>query len=100
VLSTLWQHHCDLIVKRQFQSGTVSADFENVTYTFNFRYRDPWKWVVDLITDPSLADTIVWYPSQKFLHEDGRVTRLYDEYDTADTWWEVQVRATHIHVKQ
>jgi hypothetical protein len=70
---------------------TVSAEFESTTYSFDFRYRDPWKWVVDLVTDPSLADVIVWHPSQKLLHDNGKVSRLYDEYHTADTWWRVQV---------
>ena len=64
----------NLIISLKFESGTVSAEFENKDYTFDFRYRDPWKWIVNLVTDPSLANSIVWFPSQKVLHDNGKVT--------------------------
>ncbi|KAJ7875076.1 hypothetical protein B0H13DRAFT_1894337 [Mycena leptocephala] len=42
----------------QFQTGEVEAEFEGTTYKFEFQYRDLWEWIVDLLSDPSLADEI------------------------------------------
>ncbi|KAJ7744400.1 hypothetical protein B0H16DRAFT_1727331 [Mycena metata] len=38
-----------------FETGQISAEFEGKEYTFEFQYRDPWKWIVELVTDPLLA---------------------------------------------
>ncbi|KAJ7322002.1 hypothetical protein DFH08DRAFT_818379 [Mycena albidolilacea] len=74
----------------QFETGQVKADFEGKTYTFEFQYRDPWKWILELVQDPSLAPHFKWYPVEKFLHEHGRNTRIYDEPNTGTLWWSVQ----------
>ncbi|KAJ7201091.1 hypothetical protein GGX14DRAFT_659051 [Mycena pura] len=74
----------------QFQTGEVEADFQGKTYKYEFQYRDPWKWVVDLLSDPTLADDIHWFPEQNFLVENGVETRLYDEPYTANKWARIQ----------
>lgn len=69
----------------------MSAEYNEKTYTFEFRYRDPWQWLCGLVTDLELCKSIAWYPVHKYLHDNERVTRIYDEPHTADTWWDVQV---------
>ncbi|KAJ7663215.1 hypothetical protein DFH06DRAFT_1395296 [Mycena polygramma] len=80
----------------QFQTGEVEADFQGKTYKFEFQYRDPWKWIVDLLSDPTLANDIHWYPAQKFLCENGVTSRLFDEPYTADKWWRIQCKLPHV----
>ncbi|KAK7456407.1 hypothetical protein VKT23_010655 [Stygiomarasmius scandens] len=70
--------------------GTVEESYKGVLYTFSFNYRNPWEWIVSLVTDPTLAQSIAWYPVHKFLHQEGKITRLIDEPQTSDTWWKVQ----------
>ncbi|KIJ50224.1 hypothetical protein M422DRAFT_245466 [Sphaerobolus stellatus SS14] len=53
-------------------------------------YRDPWKWLLDIITDPTLSDLIMWYPVEKYLHQDSRVTRIYDKLNSGTRWWKFQ----------
>ncbi|KIJ28337.1 hypothetical protein M422DRAFT_270406 [Sphaerobolus stellatus SS14] len=79
----------------QFEIGEVSHIFRGKTYTFKFQYRDPWKWLLDIVTDPTLADSILWYPVEKYLHQNGRITRIYDELNTGTRWWEIQDSLPH-----
>ncbi|KAJ7651825.1 hypothetical protein B0H17DRAFT_1269904 [Mycena rosella] len=74
----------------QFQTAEISADFEGKTYKFQFQYRDPWKWILDPVTDPLLAPHFKWHPVKKILHEDGCTTQIYDEPNTGRLWWRVQ----------
>ncbi|KAJ7696268.1 hypothetical protein B0H17DRAFT_929612 [Mycena rosella] len=74
----------------QFETVKISAEFEGREYQFEFQYRDPWKWILELVTDASLAPHFNWYPVKKLLHDDGRTTRIYDEPNTGDLWWRVQ----------
>ncbi|KAJ7347355.1 hypothetical protein DFH08DRAFT_914503 [Mycena albidolilacea] len=80
----------------QFQTGEVEAEFEGVPYKFEFRYRDPWKWIVDLLSDPTLADKIHWYPVQKFLIKDGIEVRPFDEPYTRNKRWKIQEILPHV----
>ncbi|KAJ7875714.1 hypothetical protein B0H14DRAFT_2568563 [Mycena olivaceomarginata] len=80
----------------QFQTGHVEADFDGVTYKFEFQYRDPWKWIVDLLSDPTLASDIHWHPVRKFLFKDGVKVQLFDEPYTANKWWNIQNNLPHI----
>ncbi|KIJ43728.1 hypothetical protein M422DRAFT_169582, partial [Sphaerobolus stellatus SS14] len=79
----------------QFEIGEVSHIFRGKTHTFKFQYRDPWKWLLDIVTDPTLADSILWYPVEKYLHQNGRITRIYDELNTGTQWWEIQDSLPH-----
>lgn len=74
----------------QFQTGEVDAIYEGETFVFKFPYRDPVKWFSDIVTDQSLAPHSNWYPVQKYLHQNRKLTRLIDEPNTADKWWKNQ----------
>ncbi|KAJ7253263.1 hypothetical protein C8J57DRAFT_1660481 [Mycena rebaudengoi] len=75
----------------QFKRGTVSETFEGQTYSFEFSYRDPWEWILDIVTDPTLADALLWYPVEKYVRgQDGRFVRLYDDLNTGREWWDIQ----------
>ncbi|KAJ6550186.1 hypothetical protein B0H19DRAFT_1298710 [Mycena capillaripes] len=80
----------------QFQKGEVKADFQGTTYTFEFQYRDPWQWMVDLLSDPTLSEHIQWYPAQKFVCKDGVEVRLFDEPYTGNKWWKIQNSLPHV----
>jgi hypothetical protein len=41
--------------------------------------------------DPSLASLLILYPVKKILHKNGRVTRLYDDINSGQSWWDIQV---------
>ncbi|KAJ7850594.1 hypothetical protein B0H13DRAFT_1644420, partial [Mycena leptocephala] len=80
----------------QFQTEHVEADFDGVTYEFEFQDRDPWKWIVDLLSDPTLASNIHWHPVRKFLFKDRVKVQLFDEPYTANKWWNIQNNLPHI----
>jgi hypothetical protein len=69
----------------------IEEMFEGELWQFKFFYRDPWHWLLDLVSDPTLAEEIVWYPSRKYLVVDGNRQRLRDEPYNSDKWWEMQV---------
>ncbi|KAF8584403.1 hypothetical protein K439DRAFT_1646930 [Ramaria rubella] len=81
--------------RNYFQEGSVQATYAGQEYTYNFLYRDPWQWILSLLTDPTLASELVFYPVKKFLHENGTCTRLYDDVNTGQTWWNVQADLPH-----
>ncbi|KAJ7615573.1 hypothetical protein FB45DRAFT_690887, partial [Roridomyces roridus] len=74
----------------QFKCHEFDEEFEGETHHFRFYYRDPWEWLVGLLTDPTLADDIVWFPCRKYLVIDGVRHRLRDEPQTANLWWDIQ----------
>ncbi|KAF8584946.1 hypothetical protein K439DRAFT_1646749 [Ramaria rubella] len=74
----------------RFQEGSVQATYAGQEYTYTFLYRDPWQWILSLLTDPTLASELMFYPVKKFLHENGTCTHLYDDVNTGQTWWNVQ----------
>ncbi|KAJ7657002.1 hypothetical protein DFH06DRAFT_1410572 [Mycena polygramma] len=74
----------------EFREHEFEATFEGEPWHFKFFYRDPWEWLLDLVSDPTLVDEIVWYPSRKYLVVDGVRQRLRDEAYNSDTLWEMQ----------
>ncbi|KAF8523994.1 hypothetical protein JB92DRAFT_2827152 [Gautieria morchelliformis] len=74
-----------------FQKDSITATYEGIEYTFDFQFRDPWKWIRDLVTDPSLSSSLILYPVKKFLHANGRITQIFDEINTGQTWWDIQI---------
>ncbi|KAJ7430758.1 hypothetical protein B0H11DRAFT_2390246, partial [Mycena galericulata] len=74
----------------KFREREFEETFEGELWHFKFFYRDPWDWLLDLVSDPTLADEIVWYPSRKYLVVDGNRQRLRDEPYNSDKWWEMQ----------
>ncbi|KIJ54948.1 hypothetical protein M422DRAFT_153273 [Sphaerobolus stellatus SS14] len=79
----------------QFQEEEIMHTFRGQEYHFKFRYRDPWKWILDILTDPMLSESIMWYPVEKYLHQGSRITRLYDELNSGTRWWEIQDTLPH-----
>jgi hypothetical protein len=75
----------------QFQTGSVSGEYDGQMYKFEFEYRDPWEWIRSIVTDPTLCKSVYWYPVRKYLHDNGHITRLIDQPNTANKWWRVQV---------
>ncbi|KAF8581179.1 hypothetical protein K439DRAFT_1647974 [Ramaria rubella] len=66
----------------KFQSKLFYCSFKKAVNTYTFLYRDPWQWILSLLTDPTLASELMFYPVKKFLHENGTYT--------CQTWWNVQ----------
>ncbi|KZT31507.1 hypothetical protein SISSUDRAFT_1067699 [Sistotremastrum suecicum HHB10207 ss-3] len=74
----------------EFQLASAEVKVMGETVKFQFYWRDPWEWIQTLVTDPSLASEIRWYPRRKFYHDGQRRTRIYDDVDSGDLWWRVQ----------
>ncbi|KAJ7700284.1 hypothetical protein B0H14DRAFT_3034133 [Mycena olivaceomarginata] len=74
----------------EFREHEFEETFEGELWRFKFYYRDPWDWLLDLVSDPTLTDEIVWYPSRKYLVVDGVRQRLRDEPYNSDKLWELQ----------
>jgi hypothetical protein len=81
----------------QFKSETVSADYQGKSYKFDFEYRDPWEWILALIHDESLAPMCMWNSVKKFHCMGDKEERIYDEPNTGDTWWNVDVSISFVN---
>ena len=75
----------------QFQTESVTATYEGWPRQITFEYRDPWKWILALIQDDSLAPWHMWNAVKKFYCCGDHEERIYDEPNTGDVWWEVDV---------
>ncbi|KAJ7713580.1 hypothetical protein B0H14DRAFT_2644754 [Mycena olivaceomarginata] len=51
----------------EFHEHKFKEMFDGEVYHFRFFYRNPWDWLLDLVSDPTLANNIVWYPSRNTL---------------------------------
>ncbi|KAF7317548.1 hypothetical protein MKEN_00841700 [Mycena kentingensis (nom. inval.)] len=81
----------------EFQSRDLDEEFDGELRTFTMWFRSVWEWIIELVTDPSLAEHIVWYPQRKYLVVDGVRDRLReDEFYSADLWWEMQDKLPHV----
>ena len=76
----------------QFEVGRVAVRYKGKEYEHEFLFRNPWRWCVSLTKDHILAKTHIWHSTRKFYCEDGREDRILDETNTADTWWNIEVR--------
>jgi hypothetical protein len=74
-----------------FLVTVLTVKFKNEDHTFKFPYHSPLEWLIDVVTDSSLAQDILWYPIQKYLCKGNKVIRMYDEPVTGKMWWEAQV---------
>jgi len=75
----------------QFTSATVSSTLHGESHSFTFEYRDPWEWILSLVQDESLAPLHMWNSVRKYYCCGDHEERIYDEPNTADTWWEIDV---------
>jgi hypothetical protein len=64
---------------------------EGKVHTFTFEYRDPWEWILSLVQDKSLAPMNMWNSVRKYYCCGNSEERIYDEPNTADTWWAIDV---------
>ncbi|KAJ7191815.1 hypothetical protein GGX14DRAFT_380770 [Mycena pura] len=80
----------------QFESERFTETIDGEERQFTAYFRDPWQFILELVTDPSLANDIVWYPYRKFLVIDGSRQRLRDEAYSADLWWDMQHKLPHV----
>ncbi|KIJ44987.1 hypothetical protein M422DRAFT_251626 [Sphaerobolus stellatus SS14] len=74
----------------EFQDAKVSHEFQGHLHTFHFKFRDPWDWILDIITDTTLSEKIMWFPVQKFLNDGYRIIRIYDDLNSGNLWWDIQ----------
>jgi Plavaka transposase len=75
----------------QFTSATVTGTLDGNVHSFTFEFRDPWKWILSLIRDESLAPMNMWNSVRKYYCCGNHEERIYDEPNTADTWWDIDV---------
>lgn len=80
----------------QFKTESITATYAGQPRQITFEYRDPWKWILALIQDESLAPWNMWNAVRKFYCHGDCEERIYDEPNTGDVWWEVDV--SHILV--
>ena len=59
--------------------------------TFTFEYRDPWEWILSLVQDELLAHMSMWNSVRKYYCCSDFEEWIYDEPNTADTWWAIDV---------
>jgi hypothetical protein len=77
----------------QFKQDKVSAVYRGEHLEFEFQYRDPWEYILNLIHDKSLASASCWNSVRKFYccGLENLEERIIDEPNTADAWWEIDV---------
>jgi hypothetical protein len=76
----------------QFKREQVSAEFDGEIYNFTFQYRDPWEYICSLVGDESLMSVHMWNSVKKYYCEGTFEEQIFDEPNTAETWWNVDVR--------
>lgn len=76
----------------QFEWGHVEVDYKGNMVPFDFPYRDPITWMRSLLQDETLSESIMWHSVRKTYHENGNEIRIIDEPNTADGWWDIDVR--------
>ena len=75
----------------QFKHDVVTATYQGKGYDFAFEFRDPWEWILSVIQDESLASMCMWNAVRKSYCSGDFEERIYDEPNTANTWWDVDV---------
>ncbi|KZS98865.1 hypothetical protein SISNIDRAFT_480465 [Sistotremastrum niveocremeum HHB9708] len=74
----------------EFRTEKISVKSGEYSFKFTLVLRNAWHWLESLVTDPIFASKINWYPCRKYLHEGDSCTRLYDDLETGDNWWDYQ----------
>ena len=77
----------------QFKYEEVTAEFNGEVYNFKFQYHDPWEYISSLVDDESLMPVHMWNSVKKYYCEGAFEERIFDEPNTAETWWDVDVRS-------
>jgi hypothetical protein len=71
----------------------ISVPYRDGERVFEFQYKPIMPWIAELARDPSLAHLIMWDAVKEFKCNGASETRIIGEPNTADSWWEAQVRA-------
>jgi hypothetical protein len=77
----------------QWQTTTLSADFNGETRSFPFVWREVMDYFEEVLSDPALAPDSTLHSTIKTLHRGSHSTRMYDEPHTGTAWPEVEVCA-------
>lgn len=72
------------MIEQQYQREKEPRSFE-------FWYREPWDWVLEIIKEPCLKNHIVWDPERNYKWDGMTWERIYDEPWSSDAWWRAQV---------
>ena len=74
----------------------MSATYRGQLLEFEFQYRDPQEYILNLIHNKSLASVSCWNSVRKIYccSREDLEERIIDEPNTADTWWEVDVSSS------
>ena len=75
----------------------IAATYQGKCVKFVFEYRDPWEWILSVVQDESLAKMSMWTSVRKYYCSGSFEDQIYDEPNTAGTWWNVDVSACTIH---
>ncbi|RPD52844.1 hypothetical protein L227DRAFT_514113, partial [Lentinus tigrinus ALCF2SS1-6] len=74
-----------------FEKSIIEVPYRKGTLEFDVHTRSSWQWALALIKDTTLAQHITWHAVKQFKFTDGEWVRFWDEPNTADYWWDVQV---------
>ena len=74
------------------------ATHQGKVFKFTFEYQDPWEWMLSIVQDESLVPMAMWNSVWKYYCAGDLEECIYDEPNTADTWWDVDV-SLHISAK-
>jgi hypothetical protein len=67
--------------------------YKNVPFSFPFKFRDPWEWILEIVKDPHIVPNIAWEAQHVFRwdHVLEKFERFVDEPWTAEAFWKAQV---------
>ncbi|KAK6984149.1 hypothetical protein R3P38DRAFT_3232422 [Favolaschia claudopus] len=77
------------VVGVQFLNANVEAELWGEPKKYTFYYRDPWEWILSLVTDPGLARVSQWQSRRLYYCENGQMERYVHEPFSADCWNDV-----------
>jgi len=75
----------------QFKCDSITVTYLGKVHKYDFEYRDPWEWILSIIQDESLAPVAMKNAVRKYYCSGSSEERIYDEPNTADTWWDIDV---------
>ncbi|EKM77927.1 hypothetical protein AGABI1DRAFT_42300 [Agaricus bisporus var. burnettii JB137-S8] len=63
---------------------------ESTPREFEFKYRDPWEWALQIVKEPTLKNHIVWDPERNYRWTGEAWEHFYDEPWSGEAWWRAQ----------
>ncbi|KAF8195254.1 hypothetical protein K438DRAFT_1906569 [Mycena galopus ATCC 62051] len=74
----------------EFQQFEVTVPYKQEERKFEMYARPLWRWAMDIVQDPHLADFFVWDAEQCYLFDGQKWKRFYTEPWTAAAMWDIQ----------